>query len=292
MAPIRVLFVSSSPAAGRVRALNGWTRSRYTRRFPRRAALPFPWSLLPVLHPTPLLGAAALALCGLTAAPLLAPSWAPQVPWDVPAQRGRLDEDSVLSPRPIDPWARLAAARRASALQGDRTRSVGALLLSLSRWGRGHPRTCLEGAEIGWSMWRESGSATLLETADRLLREYLVRAPGAHTTGVTAWLRGGETSDPRRVFGALPPDATAAVAGQLLERDPAAAWALLEPILLDEARPWVEVEPALRQGIEVARRRRDPADARLLRRVAERAECPEDLRRGAAVLSPAGAGGS
>jgi hypothetical protein len=82
------------------------------------------------------------------------------------------------------------------------------------------------------------------------------------------------------------------VAGQLLERDPVAAWDLLEPILRDGTRPWAEIEPALRQGIEVARRRPEAADARLLRRVAERTECPEDLRREAARLDPqAGAGG-
>jgi hypothetical protein len=250
-----------------------------------------PHRVLPLAIPSPLpvLAVAGLLASGVVLAPVVAPAWAPRAPWDAPrAGDGGLPEET-LAPQPTDALARLrwVGSRR----PGDDRAATVSILSSLVRWGRGRPRVCLEGAGVAWMLWRSTGDTTCRAVGNDLLRTYLRRSPSDLGLGFDAWRRLGDTSeDPLALFGDLPSGLAAIAGGEVADRDPVAAWALLRPLILDTLRPWEEVEGAVRRGADLARTSPSAEMVESLRRAVDRPECPPDLRRAVEALAAPGPG--
>lgn len=225
----------------------------------------------------PILGTLALALCGLVGAPAIVGAASVRVPWDAASPGPGSHGEAGLARRPVDPALRLALARGVPTSVP--LTSGSALLSSLNRWGRGEPRLCLEGAEMAWSLWRETRDPACLRTGDDLLRTYLRRTAGGHVEGVRGWLRRGDPdADPRAVFGSLPAG-VAAIAGSVVgEHDPDAGWDLMLPAVMDTSTPIGDAAGTLHRAMELAARRRRQVDAPVLRTIASRPGCPDDLR--------------
>jgi hypothetical protein len=114
---------------------------------------------------------------------------------------------------------------------------------------------------------------------DDLLRTFLRRTPGGHVDGVRSWLRNGDPDgDPRVVFGSLPAP-VAAIAGSLVaDRDVDAGWDLMLPVVLDASIPIAEAAGNMHRALQLAERRKRPSDAPLLRAIASRPGCPDDVK--------------
>jgi len=192
------------------------------------------------------------------------------LPWDANRLPETATEAEVLALRPVSPFARFrdALSRADTTGEGSAERFQVACR-GVLRWGRNQPGTLLELGRVALHRGLTRDEPATRALALDLLRAYVVRTTHSENESVRAWAElAPATDDAFAVWSLLPPRWWSLAGVTLVPSHPEGAWRLLAPDLERGTLDPRYAGPVL----DLARKRRQPADAAVLRSLAARAD--------------------